>query len=209
MKNQLNAVALALDTVISVSIKFPTTDKQYTYLSTFDVSKGDTVVVDTQWGLKLVEVTAVRPGLPTELLESAYEYKFLVTKVDLDYYANQQAAIAELREVIAEAEAAKKVEAARVKRVKRALAASAKKAEAKRALARRERIRQEALAKAKTDLGLDTNAALSGAVKLLRASINNTKTRLTPEEYAAFEAREQRRNSVESKVAQLVAIIRL
>ena len=90
MKNQLNAVALALDTVISVSIKFPTTDKQYTYLSTFDVSKGDTVVVDTQWGLKLVEVTAVRPGLPTELLESAYEYKFLVTKVDLDYYANQQ-----------------------------------------------------------------------------------------------------------------------
>lgn len=180
MKNPLNAVALALDTVTSVSIKFPTNDKQYTYLATFDVSKGDTVVVDTQWGLKLVEVTAVRPGLPTELLESSYEYKFLVTKVDLDYYANQQAALAELREVIAEAQAAK-----------------------------REQERQDALAKAKQDLGLDANAALSGAVKILRATINNTKTHLTPEEYVAFEKREQRRNAVESKVEQLVAIIRL
>lgn len=162
MKNELNAIALTLDTVTSVDVRFKNTpDKSYTYLTTLDVEEGDTAIVDSPYGgYRPVDVIAVRPGLPTNILTAGYEYKFLVDVVNTTRYLDSQAAIENLREELARQQAEEK-----------------------------ERARQEALAKAKADLGLDKNAALSGAVKTLRATLDGKTPTLTEEEQEVLEQR--------------------
>lgn len=142
MKNQLNAIALAFDNVQSVSIKFDSYGKSYTYLSLHNVAVDDLVIVDSPSGYKVVTVVGVRNDLPLELLEADYEYKFIVQKVEVERNEMFKANLNVLRTHIAN----------------------------KQKLAK-EAARQKALAKAKKQLGLDEDVALAEAVKILRATM--------------------------------------
>ena len=68
-----------------VTVEFRTSQTPYTYKTTLDVEEGDTVVVDTpRSGLTCALVTSV---LKLEEVDATkYDYKWVVSKVDLEYY---------------------------------------------------------------------------------------------------------------------------
>jgi hypothetical protein len=57
--------------------------KTYTYKTTLELTAEDLVVVESPTGFKVVRVDSV---LDISEVDNKYEYKWVVSKVDLDYY---------------------------------------------------------------------------------------------------------------------------
>lgn len=68
-----------------VTVEFKNSQTPYTYKTTLDLEEGDTVVVDTpRTGMTCALVTAV---LRLEEVDATkFDYKWVVSKVDTDYY---------------------------------------------------------------------------------------------------------------------------
>lgn len=64
-----------------VSVRFPTSDRGYTYKTMLDLVEGDKVLVDTASGMQIVTVREVLDISDVDL-EANYEYKWVVQKVD-------------------------------------------------------------------------------------------------------------------------------
>lgn len=79
-----------------VKAVFPTSSKQYTYKTFFEVQAGDTAVVKTQDGLKCVEIVEVTPGNEANL-NFGYDLKWLVQVVDKSGYRAAKEAEAEVQ----------------------------------------------------------------------------------------------------------------
>lgn len=94
-----NNVAIAMfDNVTAVTVTFPVSGGNYTYMSLEALEVGDKVIVDTpRAGLQIVEVTKVDVSWD---VDAKYDYKFIVGKVDLTQYNKVQEAVAEVRETI-------------------------------------------------------------------------------------------------------------
>lgn len=69
-----------------VEVVFNNSPKVYHYKTTLDVKEDDTVVVDTPSnGLSIVTVKSVTPAIEHDLSFN-FKIKWIVSKVDLDYY---------------------------------------------------------------------------------------------------------------------------
>ena len=79
-----------------VKVTFPTSAKQYTYKTFFDVQPEDTAVVKTVDGLKCVEVVEVIPGDEANLNYN-FEIKWLVSVVDKTGYRQAKEAEAAIQ----------------------------------------------------------------------------------------------------------------
>lgn len=94
-----NNVAIALfDNVTAVVVTFPISGGRYTYMSLEELAVGDKVLVDTpRSGLQVVEVIEANVGWD---IDAKYDYKFIVSKVDMDKYNQVKQAVEEVKAVI-------------------------------------------------------------------------------------------------------------
>lgn len=69
-----------------VTVKFPSSPKQYHYKTVLDVSAGDFIVVDTpSEGFKVVQVIESTPAIEMDL-QFNFDLKWVVSKVDVEHY---------------------------------------------------------------------------------------------------------------------------
>ena len=65
---------------IKIGVKFDNNDKEYSFLCYDEVGVGDLVVVDTQYGFKVVTVTSINPDI--KIKAPMGDIKDVVCKVD-------------------------------------------------------------------------------------------------------------------------------
>lgn len=94
-----------------VKVTFPTSSKQYTYKTFFDVKPEDTAVVKTTDGLKCVTVVEAIPAQETSL-NFGYDIKWLVDVVDKEGYRAAKEAEAQVQKRLNQVAAAKQREEA-------------------------------------------------------------------------------------------------
>lgn len=91
--NTVHLLALMRDDSHTVVVKFNDPhngtgqSKGYTYkaLKAWGVQKGDTVVVDTQYGMKTAEVVEAHDGIDIDF-NAEYNYKWIVCRVNVEQY---------------------------------------------------------------------------------------------------------------------------
>lgn len=81
-----------------VTVAFPTSTNEYTYKTTLNLAVGDTVLVNTNAGMRIVTVT----GLPQidDVDLAAYNYQWIVQKIDLEHYNAMKEKEEELLKII-------------------------------------------------------------------------------------------------------------
>jgi hypothetical protein len=96
--NKNNVAIAMIEGAIAVNVTFEPSGGKYTYLSLQKLEVGDRVVVDTpRAGLTVVKVTAVDVGWD---IDANFNYKFIVSKVDMAQYEQLTQAIEEVKDII-------------------------------------------------------------------------------------------------------------
>ena len=89
-----------------VTVVFKNAAQPYTYKTTLDVEEGDTVVVDTpRTGFTCVKITGILK--PEEVDLTAFEYAWVVSKVDLEHYEKVKEIQVQVNKVINDSKRAK------------------------------------------------------------------------------------------------------
>jgi hypothetical protein len=80
-----NIASMMIENLKTIAVKFPTTNKRYTYKTVDDFEVGDFVVVKAQGEFKVVEVVEVHK-VPQIDVESNIKYQWVIQKVDTASY---------------------------------------------------------------------------------------------------------------------------
>ena len=90
MNNELNLLLAQNEDFKLVKVQFPGSTKCYTYKTTLDIKEDDQVVVDSPSnGFQILKAYEVIPAIESELTFN-YNLKWIVSKVDLEYYEKCQ-----------------------------------------------------------------------------------------------------------------------
>lgn len=104
--SELNILLAANENFKFVKVEFNGSQKEYLYKTTLELEDGDTVVVDTpSTGLTCAIVTEVLRLEEVDL--ESFDYKWIVSKVDLEYYEKVKEMQSTVRKTINDSRRAK------------------------------------------------------------------------------------------------------